>query len=202
MSAAVPPSDDNPFAPPRTLEPAYRPAEEYDDPEQAELAAFVGRKAKYYLPRWSGAGGAGFNWAGFFLGPFWMAYRKMYWAVGGYAVIILALVLGEMVLLNIVLGEEMPAAVDRIINLGLAIGCGSLANKLYLKHARRQIARAREEEPELTARLDLLSRRGGTSWLSAIAALLLFIVVMGGLGAVIGAFISPPAEPEYEFLIE
>ena len=180
------PPEDNPFAAPRSLEQAEVTVAG-DDPQQTELIAFVGRNAKYFLPRWERAqGNYGFNWAAFFLGPLWMAYRKMYRVTAIYLGIVVLLTVAELIVFDLLLKEEMPRVVDRVITIGLAIGCGYLANSLYLKHARRAIDRAHREEPEPVARLALLRRRGGTSWLAVFVLILIFIgIVLAAVGALI-----------------
>ncbi|MCE9553603.1 MAG: DUF2628 domain-containing protein [Planctomycetes bacterium] len=179
--------EDNPFAAPRSLEQAEVTVEG-NDPQQTELIAFVGRNAKYFLPRWERTqGNYGFNWAAFFLGPLWTAYRKMYRVTAIYLGIVVLLTVAELVVFDVILKEEMPRAVDRVITIGLAIGCGYLANSLYLKHARRAIDRAHRVEPEPVARLALLRRRGGTSWL---AVFLLLVLMIGLFALVVGVLIG------------
>jgi len=58
------------------------------DLKDDEIAAFVGKKAGYYLEKWrpvlDGTGNAGnvtgFNWAACLLSGLWLPYRKMSWA--------------------------------------------------------------------------------------------------------------------------
>src|ERR1700733_2644909 len=98
-------------------------------PTQQEIEAFVGRKSGYYLERWHDAlereGRAeGMNWAAFFLGGFWMAYRKMYRAaVIFWGLILLEGILEEVVFVAILGKEESPAGLDRIIGIAAAIIC-------------------------------------------------------------------------------
>jgi len=179
--------EENPFASPRSMESAaFRT--ETDDPEQAELSAFVGSNAKYYLPKWRNRpNNFGFNWAAFFLGPMWMAYRKMYRVVGGYLAIVMALTALELVVFNILLQEEMPAIFDRVLNIGLAIGCGVLANRLYFKHAQRLIDRARDEQPDYSVRLTMLQSWGGTSWLGVFG---MFVLLCGFVALLMFVYVA------------
>jgi hypothetical protein len=52
-------------------------------PSEAEIWAFIGKKADYYLRKWHPAlydsrRAQGFNWAAFGLLGLWLPYRKMY----------------------------------------------------------------------------------------------------------------------------
>lgn len=104
-----------------------------------------------------------------------------------YLGIVLLIIIAELVVFDLMLQEAMPRALDQVMNLVLAISCGYLANSLYLKHARRAIDRAHREEPEPVARLALLRRRCGTSWL---AMFLLLFVMIGLFALVVGSLIA------------
>lgn len=46
---------------------------------ESEYANYIQKNQAYYLSKFCSRGGKiGWNWAAFFLGPLWLAYRKMY----------------------------------------------------------------------------------------------------------------------------
>ncbi|KAF7962653.1 hypothetical protein AWV79_19115 [Cupriavidus sp. UYMMa02A] len=143
--------------------------------DEAALAAFVGPRFAYYRGRWQLAAarnGMAWNWAAFVFGPFWMAYRRMYWQVGVYAIILCA----EPVL-HALFHIQMPAAISRPLSYAMALVLGFYGNQLYRLHAESTIRRLREYHwsPEVVN--DCLARCGRTSW-PGVAAMALLIAVM------------------------
>lgn len=137
---------------------------------------FIGKKADYYLGKWA-HGSHTFNIAGFFLGPIWLLYRKMYRPAG----LILAALLIETAL-EIMLFPDMSdstsTALSRAIGLGLAGLIGALGNGWYKTHVENAIA----DLQAVHAPAESYIRQGGTSWAVAILGtagfvLLLFFVI-------------------------
>jgi hypothetical protein len=170
----------------------------YDDPEVAELQAFVGPKAKYYLRKWaprleSPDGEVGMNWAAFFLTAFWMGYRKMYRNVALYFVATFAIwVPVELLFVYVVRAKTTPGIVSLLLNLMVALVCGAFGNVWYLEHAKRKIAAVRAQGLEGQHRLYALAQRGGTSLLGSIGlvfgagfALLIVGLVLGVIIAIV-----------------
>jgi hypothetical protein len=129
-------------------------------PTEAELRAFVGRNADYYLERWSWLtgpkrSGAGLNVAALLLGWFWLLYRKLYLAAA------LIFVTGYLLF-----AVGMPLSV---LCVALGMSLGNSANSLYLDRARKVIARARAQCRPGEDHLAIIARRGGTSLLGAIS---------------------------------
>jgi tetratricopeptide (TPR) repeat protein len=117
-----------------------------------ELQAIVGENTKYYEPVFA-VGGEKWNWAAFFLMPYWLLYRKMYLPA-----------VGAVVLLTVVgLASPLGQTVSSGMWLPVAILCGWLGNRLYYRHARRLVARVRSMEPNPDSRIEKISKRGGTS---------------------------------------
>lgn len=144
--------------------------------DDAAMAAFVGPRYAYYSGRWSLAetrGGMSWNWAACLLGPFWMAYRRMYWQVGVYALIV-----GTEPVLQALFGLKLPMA-GRPLLYAMALLLGMYGNELYRWHAEATIRRLRQYHysPELVN--DSLARCGRTSWpgVFAMGLLLLALVV-------------------------
>ncbi len=170
------------------------PNEEIDGIKATDLAAVVDYKKDYYLPRFRRLGNGGrasWNWAAFWLGPFWLLYRKMY----GYGVALLVLQLIESAMTYVAygaLGINSATSPEKMIEIlmssmmssnsmiyfGLSISLisaimtvikvmlGLFGNKLYLMHCTKTVRRARETTPDLTA--SEFTTVGGTSVAMAI----------------------------------
>ncbi len=165
--------------------------------KQAEIRAFVGKNAGYYLRKWPSSledhGPArGFNWAAFMLSGLWVAYRKMYRAT----LIMFGLILAESVCEEIavatnLMSEQASASLSRISGLIICLICGTLGNAWYLAHTRREIARVRAQDLPNDAYLAALARRGGTSFLASLGLFCLFFVAVIMAGWVAEQFLSP-----------
>ncbi|MFS8974068.1 DUF2628 domain-containing protein [Cupriavidus necator] len=152
--------------------------------DDAALAVFVGARYPYYKTSWALAGARGgmsWNWAACLLGPFWMAYRRMYWQVGVYALIVCA----EPVL-HALFRLDMPLALSRPMLYALALLLGMYGNELYRWHAEATIRRLREYHwsPELVNYS--LARCGRTSWPGVFAMGLLLAVMVVSLRPLAG----------------
>ncbi|WP_432262097.1 DUF2628 domain-containing protein [Cupriavidus sp. TMH.W2] len=151
--------------------------------DDAALAAFVGPRYAYYSGHWSQAetrGGMSWNWAACLLGPFWMAYRRMYWQVGVYALIV-----GTEPVLHALFGLKLPMA-GRPLLYAMALLLGMYGNELYRWHAEATIRRLRQYHysPELVN--DSLARCGRTSWPGVFAMGLLLLAMVVSLRPLAG----------------
>ena len=173
------------------------PGEEVDGIKMEDLAAVIGSKADYYLPRFRrmsrSGGNASWNWAAFFLSPLWLFYRKMY----GLGVVVMILDIIQAVVTAVgykaigLTGNEVDftelmaliqASMDNpsdvyvlfalwlmsLVTLIVSIAIGIYANRLYLTHCQKTIRRARSRTPDLTA--GELTSIGGTSTAIAVIA--------------------------------
>ncbi len=143
--------------------------------DEAALAVFVGSRFPYYRDRWQIAAahhGMACNLAAYVFGPFWMAYRRMYWQVGVYAIVLCV----EPVL-HALFHVQIPDALSRPLAYAMALLLGFYGNQLYRMHAESTIRRLRDYHwsPEVVN--DSLARCGRTSW-PGVAAMALLIVVM------------------------
>lgn len=144
------------------------------EPTTAELRAFVGPRAERYLRHWtdlrSGKSSmASINFAAFFLGPVWYAYRKMYAEVAVILCSIAAVGVLELIVESSI--GEIPAALDSPINIAFGVVMGLLANPLYYRRAKRIISTTSSHDPQ--SRLEEIAQRGGTSGASVVVLLLL-----------------------------
>jgi hypothetical protein len=162
----------------------------------AELQAFVGRKANYYLRKWaprleSPQGDVGFNWAAFFLTAFWLGYRKMFRNVIVYFFATIGLsVFVELLFVFVFKSPAMPASVNLLMNVMVAVVCGGFGNTWYLAHARRKIAAARAQGFEGDQLLSAIADRGGTSLLCSIGLVFAAGFVLLAVGIVLGIVLA------------
>jgi hypothetical protein len=181
--------EDNPYQAPAFtdqpmtgVEPGFPPGS--SGRSEAEIRAFVGKKADYYLTRWSEAlhdGGRvrGFNWAAFLLSGLWLPYRKLY----RIAIIFFVIVAAESVLeaLAVAAGfatEAGLSALGSLVGLVAAVVIGSFGNAWYLAHAKRQIAQVRALGLQDDAYFAALARRGGTSLPASFGLFFLFLFAL------------------------
>ncbi len=158
---------------------------------EAEIRAFVGKNADYYLKKWApalrGHGGAGFNLAALLLSGLWLGYRKMYKTLIILFAIIAAVTILEQGVATFGLAD--PDAVGlfgNLVGLVAAIVCGMYGNAWYLSHTRAAIMQVRATGRGGEADLAELSRRGGTSVASSLGMFFLYLVAMFVIGLVIG----------------
>ena len=171
---------------------SYSAAERIGDFSASDLAAVVGNGARYYIPRFHRSeqtGSGGWNWAAFWLGPFWLLYRKQY--ATGIALFIMQTILN---LATVILylpaytastEQAMYEAMDQMMNdpffvpiavlmillFIIRILLGTRGNDLYKLHCEKKIRAARQKTPDLSS-AELLSV-GGTS----IGAAILFYML-------------------------
>ncbi len=180
------PNEPNPYEPPHEPpSPLSLDSAQFELSEQ-EVTAFVGRKARYYLNRWSGAlegtgTSTGFNWAAFFLSGLWLPYRKMYGITAIFlGIILFESILEEFVFVGVLGRAEPPPGLGRVLGLVASIICGGWGNRWYLSHTRRAVADVRRQELPEDAYLDALARRGGTNISASLGFFALFMAAAYG----------------------
>ncbi len=141
---------------------------------------FFGREADYYgerrLRMQAGATTV-FNPFAFFLGFFWMAYRKMYVEL----LVLAAITIAIESLLSFAL-EIDNSGQERALNMLWAIAIGFCANIFYFKKATRTINQAKGMYVNTGDQLDYVEKQGGTSVISVvIVGIVLLIIVLGSI---------------------
>lgn len=170
------------------------PNEEVSGTKAEYLAAIVGSKTPYYLPRFRRMSRNGsnlsWNWAAFFFGPYWFLYRKMYGIGTLYLALqifqtgVTAFVYNTLGINNATTYAEIFNIVENAMNnrsymyylmaiwvlslivFAINLATSALGNRLYLNHCTKQIQRARTKTPDLTA--GELTSLGGTTVAMAI----------------------------------
>ncbi|WP_017470919.1 DUF2628 domain-containing protein [Amphibacillus jilinensis] len=145
--------------------------------EDQTLATFVGKNYPYYQRKWEiahdPATAASWNGAGFFLGIFWLGYRRMFKPM--FAIFLFYLIVG---LIGVILdNEDLLSIMTPFINIGTTVLIGVYGNALYYRHAKKKLA-----EFEMTQATERdISLAGGTSVpgaLLALGSLILFVFAM------------------------
>jgi hypothetical protein len=153
-----------------------------------ELVLFVGpKKADYYLRQWKNAKQpekrAGFNWAAFWLAPFWLGYRKMYLFLAGY--------FGCLLIFDYI---TYFIGLDNYgyQGMGIAIGVvfGMFANSWYLIHARKKIAKIKSFRYDPWQQNNEIQKTGGKSaagvWLAILVFCIYFVLQPEFLSSIFG----------------
>ena len=170
-----PPPLSPPFPPPLAVPP---PGES----EKADLLrTFVGPNYQYYSRKWVKAEQKSkkntWNWAAFFLYPWWAAYRKMY----GYASLCLA-VIALAAICDFALG--LNASISNCIGLALALAFGLNGNRWYRLRAEQRIKQIAPAGAADEATRSRVAQAGGTSGWAVFLFIIAFIVVIGGVGMI------------------
>jgi hypothetical protein len=172
--------DENPYRPPVFSE---TPEVVGSSRTEAEIRAFVGRNARYYLRKWPVADeddgpARGFNWAAFLLSGLWLPYRKMYRVTLIFiAVIVGTSILAESAAYAGLASATAMSALDRLSGIFISVICGIYGNSWYFAHTKRSIAKIRAMGLPDDTYFAELARRGGTSLLASLGFILLLIVV-------------------------
>lgn len=116
-----------------------------------ELNLFIQKNQNFYEEKFKKMDDSGksisWNWAGFFMGIYWMIYRKMYFKAGAF--FILSLV------------ASYTPYIGSILNLAVLIGIGIYANALYQDQIRVNMEKIKGLLPE--AKEIIAKKRGGTN---------------------------------------
>lgn len=165
----------SPFMRPNTVS----PEEEIDGIKAQDYAAFVGRSAHYFLPRFkelSDSKTRVINWSAFFFQGGYFLYRKMYGL--GILVFLLNLIVSLPQTYLIVQSMMSPTSLSgsnvmqsftavsmicEVLTLILRFVCGFLANTLYKKHCQKQIQRIQDTGIAGEEYRAALTKKGGVA---------------------------------------
>lgn len=169
-SMALPPQNQNPYAPSPACAAASGSLPDTQPLSREEIEAFAGRNGRVYWDflqsaRHSPTLFAGFNFAAAAFSFFWLLYRKMYWE--SVVIFFLTMPIGVAFLHRST--HPMSGALLSLTPLSIMAAVGILGNGLYFRRVRMAVAEVRQQESNPAKRLALLSARGGTSWLAPVA---------------------------------
>lgn len=167
---------ESPRAPPPPQDEQRHPNDDVqsDSIEDEALKLFIGKKHAYYRRKWDASAGAeastSWNWAAFFLGLGWMAYRKMYLNSFIYIGVITVGILVE-------IAFNVSYGLSTAITFSIAGLFGIQGNYWYKLHADRKTKEIIAFNAPEKARPEL-ERQGGTSIGAAIGFVALLLAVI------------------------
>lgn len=113
--------------------------EQSEPADEEHFANFVGKNKGYYQRKWAGvndpSSSVSWNWAAFFLGPFWLGYRKMYRHIFIWFGLFLLLDLFDVLIGN----TYEVSSINYIVSFVLYLLVGMFGNALYYRHAKKQV---------------------------------------------------------------
>lgn len=141
----------------------------HPDRNDGLLRTFVGEKKEdYYLNKWS-KGEQTWNWAAFFLGIFWLGYRKLYVPI--FVMLAIFLVI-DVVFALVGINDTYES---NAIGIGVGLTLGFLGNYLYRQQANKKISRLQVQYRDYDQLRHNVKLSGGGSWAGAFAAIGLFV---------------------------
>jgi len=147
------------------------------DHEEA-LRTFIGKNYEYYANKWGlmpdRKSKSSFNWGGFFLGPLWMVYRKMYLYSWVFVGIGFAIGFLEMIF-------NVPKSISNATNIALAVTVGIQGNSWYRNHVENKIREVMASAASSEAARAELARRGGISgWVVMLGFIAAWVALVFG----------------------
>ena len=146
------------------------------------FANYFQENADYYLEQMEGfkeRGRYSFSGSAFFLGIFWMAYRKMYLQIAIiFGLIYAETFIGEMLRNLNVISFDAYEIIDKLSMLIWGIVIGSISNRLYISKSQKTVKKILDENTNQEQIIELLSKKGGINWIAP------FILLVGLAGIV------------------
>ena len=138
------------------------------------LSLFIQKNQDFYEKKFKKMEETGksisWNWAAFFMGIYWMIYRKMYFKAGAF--FILSLV------------ASSTPYIGWILNIADLVGIAVYGNALYLDHVSGNLKKAKIFFPDTQ---DLFAEeKGGTNLSFAIVAYIIQVIVTVVFGGIVG----------------
>ena len=131
-----------------------------------EVSLFIQKNYKFYEKKFKKMEETGksisWNWSAFFMGIYWMIYRKMYFKAGAF--FILSLV------------ASSTPYIGSVLNIAVLVGIGMYANALYLDHVEGSIEKVKILSPN--KKDDVIKKIGGTNLRSAIIIYVMQIITI------------------------
>lgn len=165
-----------PMQPPIGIsQPSGYPPQNPDLEDDELMQLFVGAKYPYYATKWQRAQEGhrkySWNWAAFFFGVGWMAYRKMY--LNGW-LILLAMVSARAI--EVIF--KLPDAATIILWLALWLWFGLWSNSMYQAHVEKKLSVIVGSSPSTEAARLRVACDGGTNAWAVVGIYLAISVAM------------------------
>ena len=134
-----------------------------------EVSLFIQKNYTFYEKKFSRMQeknrSISWNWSAFFMGIYWMIYRKMYFKAGAF--FILSLV------------ASSTPYIGSVLNIAVLVGIGMYANALYLDHIEGSIEKVKILSPN--KKDEVIKKIGGTNLRSAIIIYMMQIIAIGAV---------------------
>ena len=161
-----------------------------------QVDAFIGTNQVFYARQWQFAErnslSFSWNWAAFFFGVLWMAYRKMYLPCAIFVVTTLGIMSGA-IALQLPLGTLQ--AVLQTVQICFVVLFGLYGNLVYRWHVQRTLRRIGTQYPPEQAQQQM-ARWGGVSLLSVLAVTMLILLATMMMGSMLSMFVDAPVQPD------
>lgn len=151
----------------------YSYMSENDYVSDEELITFIGKRNTYYYNKYISKAKnenifISWNWPSFFLGMYWLLYRKLY------------LVAAVLIIFTISLSNQFEDGIPWLIFFGIRILLAMFANNIYLKNSIRKISKLKNKFMPMNSFefQSMLQRKGGVSFAAPIILLVLYIIVI------------------------
>jgi hypothetical protein len=149
-----------------------------NEPTEAELRAFFGPRANYYLAQWHGTARRRYNVAAFLLSGLWLPFRRLY----RHALVLWGGVLG-LGLVDYVASANLgrpaiPKAVDLLLTFAIPALCAVFANGWYLARAQDAIASVRVRSLPPEQHLAEVAQAGGTRAWHSVAFVVAYVLIV------------------------
>jgi cell division septation protein DedD len=171
-----------PHTPPEPSDPTGGPLS-----EEEALRTFIGPNAHRYIWSWrsqdSRKSVIGWHFPAFFLGPFWLGYRKLFAWAGAY--LAAYLVLGSFSVAGSIKHDESLTTLSGLGLWAMNIFLALRASNLYRLHCQQRVAEINRPGNDRQSVIDQLMLGGRVSWWAALGALALYFVVIGTVAAVV-----------------
>ncbi len=142
------------------------------DGSEKYLKAFFGKQTGYYWDYYTDYVNGRkfmFNIGAFFLGFFWMLYRKLYWQAIGYISLLIGVdIMWYSIYSSFKVDIEIQKAIMIIDAFLFAFILGFIGNWIYFKSVDRRVSAILHTSSEEEKRIVLLTKKGGVSYIAFI----------------------------------
>lgn len=134
-----------------------------------DVNLFMQKNQKFYEEKFRKMDDRGksisWNWAAFFMGIYWMIYRKMYFKAGAFCILSLV--------------ASSTPYIGLVLNFAVLVGIGIYANALYLDHIQENIEKTKTLSPN--NKEEILKSKGGTNLPLALGIYVIHTLLSVGL---------------------
>lgn len=139
----------------------------------SDFINFIGlRNTEYYFKKWKNNKDkdlfASWNWASFFLGLYWLLYRKLYAWFVGIAII-------DTICITLI--SVYSPIIAGLIPLIIAILLGIFGNSIYIKHSKKKIKSLKTFFDQYGDTREALEANGGTTLVAPIVLLAMSTII-------------------------